>query len=108
MTDSSYLLAGQESELERLRLQSRVWEPAGQHLLDEIGGDGTGARVLDVGCGAMSWLRLLSNWVGPGGQVVGTDIDDAMLSASNAFVAEEGLHNVALIKDDILPCNARR
>lgn len=101
MTNSSYLLAGQESELERLRLQSRVWEPAGQHLLDEIGGDGMGARVLDVGCGAMSWLRLLSNWVGPGGQVVGTDIDDAMLSASDAFVAEEGLHNVALIKDDI-------
>lgn len=101
MTNSSYLLAGQESELERLRLQSRVWEPAGQHLLDEIGGDGTGARVLDVGCGAMSWLRLLSNWVGPGGQVVGTDIDDAMLSASDAFVAEEDLHNVALVKDDI-------
>lgn len=101
MTNSSYLLASQESELERLRLQSRVWEPAGQHLLDEIGGSGKGARVLDVGCGAMSWLRLLSGWVGPGGQVVGTDIDDAMLSASDAFVAEEGLRNVALIKDDI-------
>lgn len=101
MTNSSYLLAGQQSELERLRLQSRVWEPAGQHLIDEIGGDGTGARVLDVGCGAMSWLRLLSNWVGPDGQVVGTDVDDAMLSASDAFVAEDGLPNVALIKDDI-------
>lgn len=101
MKNRSYLLAGQESELERLRLQSRVWEPAGQHLLDVIGGDGKGARVLDVGCGAMSWLRLLSNWVGPAGHVVGTDIDDAMLSASDAFVAEEGLGNVALIKDDI-------
>lgn len=101
MTNSLYLLAGQESELERLRLQSRVWEPAGRHLLDEIGVDGTGAHVLDVGCGAMSWLRLLSNWVGPDGQVVGTDIDDEMLTASDAFVAEEGLRNVALIKDDI-------
>ena len=29
----SYLLAGQPSELERLRLQSRVWEPAGRQLL---------------------------------------------------------------------------
>ncbi|MPY80007.1 MAG: methyltransferase domain-containing protein [Actinophytocola sp.] len=100
MTSSSYVLAGQDSELERLRLQSRVWEPSGQHLLDEIG-SGQGLRVLDVGCGAMCWLRLLSKWVGPSGQVVGTDIDDAMLSAADSFVAEQSLRNVALIKDDI-------
>ncbi len=30
--------------------------------------DGQGARVLDVGCGAMGWLRLLSEWVGPPGR----------------------------------------
>ena len=29
----AYLMAGQHSELERLRLQSRVWEPAGEELL---------------------------------------------------------------------------
>ena len=28
----SYLMAGQLSEIERLRLQSRVWEPAGERL----------------------------------------------------------------------------
>jgi len=27
---NAYLLAGQASELERLQLQSRVWEPAGE------------------------------------------------------------------------------
>ena len=39
-----YLLAGQASELERLQLQSRVWEPSGRRLLEEIG-DGHGARA---------------------------------------------------------------
>ena len=59
-----YLLARQLSELELLRLQSRVWEPTGRGLLARLDG-GTGGRVLDVGCGVMSWLRILSEWVGP-------------------------------------------
>jgi ubiquinone/menaquinone biosynthesis C-methylase UbiE len=100
MSSSTYLLAGQASELERLKLQSRVWEPSGRRLLDEIG-DGRGARAVDIGCGVMGWLRLLSEWVGSGGEVVGTDIDDAMLVAAKDFVAQEGLANVVLVKDDL-------
>ena len=95
-----YLLAGQASELERLQLQSRVWEPSGRRLLEEIG-DGGGARVLDVGCGALGWLRILSEWVGPDGEVTGMDFDEAMLRAADEFVAEEGLRNVRLVKDDL-------
>jgi hypothetical protein len=34
-----YLLAGQASELDRLRLQSRVWEPAGRRLADAHGAE---------------------------------------------------------------------
>ena len=100
MSEKSYLLAGQTSELDRLQLQSLVWEPASRRLLDKIG-EGRGARALDVGCGVMGWLRVLSEWVGPDGEVVGTDIDDAMLSAADRFVAAEGLRNVALVKDDL-------
>ena len=56
MNAAGYLLAGQVSELERLRLQSRVWEASGRRLLEAIdaqGGDGedTSRRALDVGCG---------------------------------------------------------
>ena len=100
MSSQAYLLADQPSELERLQLQSRVWEPSGRRLLDEIG-EGRGDRVLDVGCGAIGWLRLLSEWVGPDGEVVGTDIDDAMLAAARQFVESEGLGNVVLMKDDL-------
>ena len=74
MTADTYLLKDQPSELDRLQLQSRVWEPAGRRLLDQLG-SGDGARVIDVGCGALGWLRLLSDWVGPDGEVVATDIE---------------------------------
>jgi ubiquinone/menaquinone biosynthesis C-methylase UbiE len=100
MSSEKYLLADQPSELDRLQLQSRVWEPSGRRLLGDIG-DGRGARVLDVGCGAIGWLRLLSEWVGPDGEVVGFDIDDAMLDAARRFVESEGLGNVVLMKDDL-------
>jgi SAM-dependent methyltransferase len=98
--DSTYLLAGQASELERLQLQSRVWEPSGRRLLEEVG-SGRGARALDVGCGALGWLRVLSEWVGREGEVTGTDFDEAMLAAAGEFVTEEGLSNVTLVKDDL-------
>ena len=73
---SEYLLANQPSEPERLRLQSLVWEPSGVQLLSTLDG-GSGGRAWDVGCGALGWLRILNEWVGPSGQVVGTDIDEA-------------------------------
>ena len=100
MTTSEYLLAGQVSELERLKLQSQVWEPSSRRLLEQIG-DGRGARAVDIGCGVMGWLRVLSEWVGPDGQVVGTDIDDAMLAVATDFVTEESLGNVTLVKDNL-------
>ena len=100
MSSSTYLLAGQASELERLQLQSRVWEPSGRRLLAEFGA-GHGRRVVDIGCGVMGWLGLLSEWVGADGEVVGTDIDDAMLGAARQLVADEGLGNVQLRNDDL-------
>jgi SAM-dependent methyltransferase len=100
MSQEDYLLADQPSELERLQLQSRVWEPAGRQVLDRIDG-GSGARALDVGCGALGWLRILSGWVGPSGQVVGTDIDEALLDAARSFLEAEGISNVELVVDDL-------
>src|SRR5215213_6910708 len=100
MGDDEYLLAGQASELDRLRLQSLIWEPSGRRLLEEIGEAG-GRRVLDVGCGALGWLRVLSEWVGPDGEVIGTDIDEGMRSAAEQFAREERLQNVSVREDDL-------
>jgi SAM-dependent methyltransferase len=95
-----YLLADQPSELERLQLQSRVWEPSGGRLLATLG-DGSGRRVVDLGCGALGWLRLLSEWVGPSGTVVGTDVDGHLLDGARSFLEAEGIANVELAVDDL-------
>jgi SAM-dependent methyltransferase len=49
----------------------------------------------------LGWLRILSEWVGPGGEVTGTDIDEAMLVLADRFVTENGLRNVGLVRDDL-------
>jgi SAM-dependent methyltransferase len=100
MSQENYLLAKQPSELERLRLQSLVWEPTGRQLLSKVGSE-SGGRALDVGCGAMGWLRILSDWVGPSGRVVGADIDERMLNAARSFLEEEEIANVELVVDDL-------
>ena len=100
MSHEDYLLADQPSELDRLQLQSRVWEPAGRQLLSNVEG-GSGGRALDLGCGALGWLRILSEWVGPSGEVVGTDIDQSLLNAARSFLEAEGISNVELVVDDL-------
>ena len=100
MSSEDYLLADQPSERERLRLQSRVWEPTGRQLLSKLG-DGSGARALDVGCGALGWLRILGEWAGPTGRVVGSDIDQGLLDAARSFLEAEGITNVELVVDDL-------
>jgi SAM-dependent methyltransferase len=100
MSREGYLLAGQPSELERLQLQSLVWEPTGRQLLSTLG-DGSGGRALDIGCGALGWLRILAEWVGPSGRVVGTDIDRGPLDAARVFLDAEGISNVEVVVDDL-------
>jgi SAM-dependent methyltransferase len=100
VSQDPYLLGDQPTELERLQLQSRVWEPAGQALLSRLG-SGSGKHVLDVGCGALGWLRILAEWVGPSGRVVGGDVDESLLDAARAFLEAERVGNVELVVDDL-------
>jgi hypothetical protein len=44
---------------------------------------------------------LLSEWVGPSGEVIGTDVDDVMLGAAQHVIDAEALENVRLVKDDL-------
>jgi ubiquinone/menaquinone biosynthesis C-methylase UbiE len=58
------------SELDRLRVQARFGEKDAENLISRIG-VGSGWRCLDLGCGAMGILRVLSRAVGDEGSVVG-------------------------------------
>lgn len=95
---ASYIFAS-SGEVERLQLQSRVWEPSAEAMLEGIG-VGAGWRCLDLGCGVMGILGPLSRRVGPGGEVVGVDRDAAHLAAARDFLEGAGLDNVRLWEGD--------
>jgi SAM-dependent methyltransferase len=84
-----------------MHMQALQWEPAGRDLLAELG-EGTGLVAADMGCGPLGWLRLLSQWVGPSGEVVGTDAAEAVAEQARLTVRSEGLGNVSIVIDDVL------
>jgi ubiquinone/menaquinone biosynthesis C-methylase UbiE len=83
-----------------MHMQALQWEPAGQQLLSEFG-DGTGLLAVDMGCGPLGWLRLLSRWVGPSGEVVGTEAAEATAEPARLTIRSEGLTNVSIVVDDV-------
>lgn len=95
----NYLLASSTDEMQRLRLQAQVWEPAATEFLVGLN-ISPGSRVLDLGCGAMGVLEPLSRLVGAHGMVVGLDRDAVQLNAARAFVEEANLTNVSIVEDD--------
>jgi SAM-dependent methyltransferase len=105
MAQRDYLLSDAASELERLRLQARVWEPEAEAWLDLLG-PMLGWRCLDLGCGAMGLLGPLARRVGSGGRVVGLDRDPLQLRGARDFVAGEELANVEILEADAYGCGA--
>ncbi len=98
MTASSgYVLAGNLTELDRLRLQSRVWQPAAERFLEAIPVR-LGWRCADLGCGPVGIVAELARRVGPSGSVVGTDIDSESLTALREHVSD--LSNISVAHDD--------
>jgi SAM-dependent methyltransferase len=97
MTEN-YLLAGGSAELERLRLQARVWEPEAEAMLGRIGVE-SGWNCIDLGCGGMGILGPLSR-AAPHGRVVGLDSDAKQLAAAREYVEHNRLANVEILEGD--------
>ncbi len=60
-----------------------------------------GDEVVDLGCGTGENLVLLAAAVGPGGRVVGIDLNEGMLDRARTKVASARLDNVELICGDV-------
>jgi len=99
MDNPAYVLGHSEQELQRLRRQARLIEPATRLFLEESG-VGAGMRVLDVGSGAGDVAFLVGGLVGETGEVIGTDRAPAAVAAASARVREQGLRNVSFRKGD--------
>jgi 2-polyprenyl-3-methyl-5-hydroxy-6-metoxy-1,4-benzoquinol methylase len=78
---------------ERMDLLAAVHGPATTAVLDRIG-VAEGARCLDLGCGGGHVALELARRLGPTGQVVGIDLDEALLATAREVAAAQGLDNV--------------
>lgn len=96
---ADYVLGGSEAELVRLRAQAAEYEASARWLLDTIGVR-AGSRVLDVGCGPIGILGLLSERVGPEGQVVGLEREKRFVEMARREIERIGLTNVLIVEAD--------
>jgi SAM-dependent methyltransferase len=96
-----YVLGGTVSERQRLITQARAREAHARSMLDQIPVK-PGDRALDVGCGPIGIMNLLSERVGPEGIVVGVDREPRFAEMAQAEVAKLGLRNVQVINFDAL------
>jgi len=94
-----YILGADESELARLLAQAALHSREAEVLLDRIP-IAAGGRALDVGCGPLGVLHLLSERVGPGGEVVGLDSEPRMIALAERTIVDRGLANVRLVEAD--------
>jgi SAM-dependent methyltransferase len=96
-----YILGGTLSERQRLITQARGREAHARSMLDQIP-IGAGDRVVDVGCGPIGILNLLSERVGADGVVVGVEREPRFAEMARTEVAQSDLRNVQVINADAL------
>src|SRR5207244_6989 len=97
---SSYVIRGGVEGKKRLELLARVLWPGTSRLLEQAGLR-AGMTCLDLGCGGGDVTLELARWVGPGGRVVGIDLDQTKLDLARASAAGLGLANVELRRGDV-------
>lgn len=95
----SYPLGGTSTERDRLLSQAEQYEPTANWLLDQIGIQ-DGWRAVDIGCGPIGILNLLSQRVGPSGAVIGLEREQRFVEMGRAEIAKRGLSNVTMVQGD--------
>ena len=81
--------------------QAAALEPQARWLLDRLGVE-AGWRVADVGCGPVGILPLLSERVGPKGEVVGIEREQSFADMSRREIEKLRLTNVSIVQGDAL------
>jgi ubiquinone/menaquinone biosynthesis C-methylase UbiE len=94
-----YTLRGGFAEDRRLRTQAEHLREHTAALLEPIE-LADGARALDLGCGPGGALEMLSDLVGPGGRVLGVDLDPGSVAAARTSAQDRGLDNVEIVRAD--------
>ena len=96
-----YALGGTLTEQQRLIAQAQGLEEHAIWLLDRIPVN-PGSRAVDVGCGPIGIMNLLSARVGSDGTVVGVEREPRFVDMARAELNGRGLRNVKVIHADAL------
>ena len=99
MDDTDYALGRTNIEYERLIEQAELMRPLTERML-LAAGIVAGMHVLDIGCGMGDVSFLVSELIGPGGSVVGIDLDGAALRLADERRAARGIANVVFREGD--------
>lgn len=102
--DATYTLGRTSHETTRLIEQSRIYG-ASTRCLCKRAGIAPGMRVLEIGSGAGDVALMLAELVGPGGQVVGVDVNPVILDTARRRAADAGTRNVEFIASDARTLN---
>ena len=95
-----YILGRTHKEHDRLNRQGRLISKITRHFLEEMGLR-PGMKVLDVGTGVGDVALLAARMVGPGGHVVGIDLDEPALKRAGHRAAAEELRSVDFHQCDL-------
>ena len=98
--DPTYALGRSEEEYQRLTEQAAFLRPLTERLFRKAG-IGPGMRVLDVGSGAGDVAFLVSELVGPTGEVVGMDLDGNALEKARERAKLLNISNVTFVEGDV-------
>jgi ubiquinone/menaquinone biosynthesis C-methylase UbiE len=91
--DERYVIRGGREGYDRLLVLARSRWPDTKRLLQRAG-VAAGMHCLDVGCGGGSVSLEIAKLVGPGGSVVGLDMDEVKLELARQAAAEQQVRNV--------------
>lgn len=95
-----YVLGRSDAETRRLILQHQIYGPSTRRFF-QAAGIGPGMKVLDIGSGAGDVAMLAADLVGPTGQVVGVEMNGAIVETARARVASVGWTNVRFLVGDL-------
>lgn len=98
--DPTYALSRSDHETRSLEARAVFVEPSTRVLFREAGIT-TGMKVLDIGSGAGDVALLAGELVGTTGQVVGVDVDAAIVASANARAQSAGMRQVSFAAGDV-------
>lgn len=88
-----YTIHGSDEGAKRLSILSRTLATSTERFL-HWAGLSTGLTVLDLGCGAGDVTLVMSERVGPQGQLTGLDLDERKIQLATAAAAQREIQNV--------------